>query len=65
MKRRRKDLVMDGEPFIIDPQTQELGHICCHCNESHDVEFDVTDDGRIIMWWKVNNRRSAALRRKK
>lgn len=41
---------------------RKVRHICCECNNVHDVEMKVSK-GKIWMRWKTNHRATAAMRR--
>lgn len=44
--------------------TKNFREFCCTCGLSHDIEYKITDDGWIAFRAKVNNRATAAVRRR-
>lgn len=44
---------------------RKVRHGCCHCNLVHDLEIKVDAKRNVWFRWRVNNRATAAARRKR
>lgn len=44
---------------------RKVRHACCFCDGVHEIEMRVDAKKRVWFRWKINNRATAAMRRKR